>query len=96
MNTVSDSIKMCLTKSKLKQVDLADRWHTTRQAISNKFYRDYWSADELADLAKFFGAQLIFKYPDGQEIPVTTDVAPRSNLPELGIVDVSRPDPDRS
>lgn len=77
---VSDSIKMCLTKTKRKQTELADRWCTTPQAISNKFYRDYWSADELVDLADFFGAHLVFKFPDGQEIPVLTDEPPRAKL----------------
>ena len=80
MASVSDSIRMCFIKTKLKQVDLASRWSTSRQAISNKFYRDYWSADELADLARFFGAQLVFKFPDGMEIPVLTDSAPRAKL----------------
>lgn len=77
---VSDSVRMILLKSKRKQAELADRWKTTRQAISNKFYRDYWSADELCDLARFTGSQLVFRFPDGQEILVETDEAPRSKL----------------
>ena len=80
---VSDSIKMCLTKTKRKQTELATRWDTTPQAISNKFYRDYWSADELVDLADFFGAKLIYKFPDGQEIPVQTDEPPRAKLAQV-------------
>ena len=82
MATISDALRMCFTKSKRKQVELATRWNTSRQAISNKFYRDYWSADELADLADFFDAQLIFKFRDGMEIPVTTDEPPRAIMPQ--------------
>ena len=71
---------MCFTKSRRKQIELARRWHTSRQAVSNKFYRDYWSADELVDMAKFFGAKLIFKFPDGMEVPVETSEAPRLSV----------------
>lgn len=77
MSSVSDSINLCFAKSKKKKLDLAARWHTSRQAVSNKFYRDYWSADELVDLARFFGADLIFRFQDGMEVPVTTDAPPR-------------------
>lgn len=80
MATVSDAIRMVFTKSKCKQTNLAARWFTTRQAISNKFYRDYWSADELVDVARFAGASLVFKFPDGMEIPIITDSAPRLSV----------------
>ena len=77
MASVSDTVRIVLTKAKLKQTQLAQRWNTSRQAVSNKFYRDYWSADELVDLARFAGCQLVFKFPDGTEIAAETDSAPR-------------------
>ena len=80
MSCVSDAIRMVLTKSKRKQVELGNRWSTTRQAVSNKFYRDYWSADELVDIAKFVGCRLVFKFPDGMEIQIDTDSAPRLSV----------------
>ena len=73
MATVSDAIRICFSKTRRKQTELARRWNTSPQVISNKFYRDYWSGDEMADLAKFFSCQLVFKFPDGMEIPVKTD-----------------------
>lgn len=77
MSRVSDAVRTCLAKARLSQKSLGDRWATSRQAVSNKFYRDYWSGDELADVAKFAGCQLVFKFPDGTEIQVATDAAPR-------------------
>lgn len=80
MATVSDALHLCFVKARRKQTELAARWNTSRQAISNKFYRDYWSADELVDLGKFFGAKLVYRFPDGMEIPVTTNVQPRASV----------------
>ena len=77
MANVSDTIRTVLAKAKRKQSDLGLRWNTSRQAVSNKFYRDYWSADELVDIAKFTGCRLVFQFPDGVELPVDTDSAPR-------------------
>ena len=93
MDSVSDAIRICFTKTKKKQTELARRWQTSPQAISNKFYRDYWSADELVDLARFFSAKLIIKFPDGIEIPITTDQPPRSKLDEQQDVEPG-PKPD--
>jgi len=80
VTTISDSIRIALAKAKKKQSDLGAHWFTTRQVVSNKFYRDYWSANELADIAKFAGCKLIFKFPDGTEIAVETDEAPRLSV----------------
>ena len=70
---ISDAIELVLAKAHVKKIALGTHWNTTRQAVSNKFYRDYWSANELADIAKLTGSQLMFVFPDGQQIIVATD-----------------------
>ena len=70
---ISDSIELVLAKGKVKKIELGTHWNTTRQAVSNKFYRDYWSANELADIARLTGSKLMFVFPDGQQIYVDTD-----------------------
>lgn len=80
MTCVTDSIRMVLAKAKLKQADLGRHWKTSRQAVSNKFYRDFWSADELVDIARFAGCKIAFVFPDGMEIPIETDSDPRLSV----------------
>jgi len=77
MACVSDAVRAVLAKSRKTQTALGVRWNASRQAVSNKFYRDYWSTNELVDIARFTGCKLVFKFPDGTEVAVETDSAPR-------------------
>lgn len=78
MARVSDAVKTILAKKNIKITELAAHWGTSRASVSNKVYRDYWSADELADLARYTGSQLLYRFPDGTEIQVMTDTVPHA------------------
>lgn len=70
MATVSQRVKQALVGCGRKQIELADFFGISRQAMSNKFNRDSWSADELAKVAAFVGGSLVIEMPDGQRIIV--------------------------
>lgn len=70
MATVSQRIKQALIGCGRKQIELAEFFGISRQAMSNKFNRDSWSADELAKVASFVGGNLVIEMPDGQRIPI--------------------------
>jgi len=70
MATVSQRVKQALVGCGKKQIELADHFGISRQAMSNKFSRDSWSADELARVAAFVGGNLVIEMPDGQRIVV--------------------------
>ena len=70
MATVSQRIKQALIGCGRKQIELAEFFGISRQAMSNKFNRDSWSADELAKVASFVGGALVIEMPDGQRIIV--------------------------
>ena len=68
--TVSDSVRMALTKAGISQTKLAEIWGTSPQAIYNKLNLERWSAKDLARIAEITGGKLNFDYPDGQQIPI--------------------------
>lgn len=70
MATVSQRIRQALVGCGRKQIELAEFFGISRQAMSNKFSRDSWSADELAKVASFVGGNLVIEMPDGQHIVV--------------------------
>ena len=70
---VSTAIRMALAKVNSSATKIAEPWGISRAAISNKFYRDSWSADDLVKLCHLIGAELLIRFPDGQEIKVDSD-----------------------
>ena len=66
--TVSDSVRMALTRAGITQTELAKIWGTTPQAIYNKLNLERWSSKDLVQIAKITGGRLAFVYPDGQQI----------------------------
>jgi len=68
--TVSDSVRMALTKAGISQTKLAEIWGTSPQAIYNKLNLERWSAKDLARIAEITGGRLNLDYPDGQQIPI--------------------------
>lgn len=70
MATVSQRVKQALVGCGKKQIELAEYFGISRQAMSNKFSRNSWSADELAKVANFVGGNLVIEMPDGQRIIV--------------------------
>ena len=71
--TVSTAMRMALTKVNSSPAKICGPWGVTKAAIANKFYRDSWSADDLVKLCRLIGAELLIRFPDGQEIKVDSD-----------------------
>ena len=81
MATVSQRIKQALIGCGRKQIELAEYFGISRQAMSNKFNRDSWSAYELAKVVSFVGGDLVIVMPDGQRIvidPPKTEEGPNA------------------
>lgn len=68
MASMSQAVKMALSKAGLKQKDLAALYGDERsaQSISNKVRYDRWTGNDLAKVAAMTGGKLAFVYPDGQ------------------------------
>ncbi len=76
--TISDVVRTALKMSGKKQTELSEAWgYTTPQALGVKFSRGSWTANELANIAEFTGGKLAILYPDGQQILVMPESAPR-------------------
>ena len=71
--SISNSVRMALAKSGKKQIDLADLYGCSKQAMSTKFSRESWFGKDLARVAAFTGGRLAFVYPDGQTIYIEPD-----------------------
>ncbi|MBR3018568.1 MAG: hypothetical protein IKH57_16065 [Clostridia bacterium] len=71
--SITNSVKMALTKAGKKQIDLAKLYGWTKQSMSTKFSRGSWFGKDLAKVAKFTGGRLAFVYPDGQIIYIDYD-----------------------
>lgn len=56
---VSSIIKKIMKDKNIKALDLAKHFSVTPQAITNKFSRDTWTAQELIDILDFMDCQLI-------------------------------------
>ena len=66
--SISNSVKMALSKAGKRQLDLAALYGWSKQAMSTKFSRGSWFGKDLARVAEFTGGRLAFVYPDGQII----------------------------
>ena len=76
--TISDCVRMALQKGGKQQKELAEAWGiTSPQALGVKFNRGSWSVNDLANVAEFTGGVLNIKYPDGQEILIFPESAPK-------------------
>ena len=58
--SVSDKIKAGLKLEGKKIEELAEMLNISRQSMSNKFYRDSFSAEDLIKIADFLGYSLAF------------------------------------
>ncbi len=75
--SVSDSVRMAITKAGISQTELAKLWGTSPQAIYNKLNLERWSAADLVRIAQITGGKLMFVYPDGQEILIDPVSGPK-------------------
>ena len=66
--SVSRTVKALLNMRGKKQLDLAEEFEMSKQAMSNKIARTSWFAKDLVKVADFCGCKLAFIMPDGQQI----------------------------
>ena len=67
--SISAKVKALLNLQGKKQADLiAVLEMGSKQALSNKFSNERWSADDLIRVAEFTGCQLAFLLPNGERI----------------------------
>lgn len=91
--SISNSVKMALAKAGKRQIDLANLYECSKQAMSTKFSRESWFGKDLARVADFTGGRLAFVYPDGQIIYIEPDAPDKtapSEHPEDQITDHNR------
>ena len=69
---VSDKIKAFLTLKGKNAADLAKHLGISKQALSNKYYRDSFSAEDLIKIADFLKIDLAFII-DNQKIILNID-----------------------
>lgn len=67
---VSTKIKALLNLSGKDHAGLAAHLGISKQALSNKFYRDSFSAADLVKVADYTESRLSFVFPDGNKVVV--------------------------
>ena len=67
MLTISDKLKIILSKLETNQKELADKLGTTQQNISKKFKYDDWRESDIKEICCVLGieCETIFKFKDG-------------------------------
>ena len=70
---ISDCVKAAMTVAGVKQKDLIELFHTTKQGISTKIGRNSWYGKDLVRVAKAMGADLAFVFPNGTVIKIEND-----------------------
>ena len=68
--TASEAIRMALTRSKMKQVELAKVLGIRPQPLNLKLKEGRWKWAELARVAEYTGGKLVILYPDGTQFPI--------------------------
>lgn len=67
--SISAKVKALLNLQGKKQADLMGVLEMgSKQALSNKFSNERWSADDLIRVSEFTGCQLAFLLPNGERI----------------------------
>jgi transcriptional regulator with XRE-family HTH domain len=70
---VSSKIKALIKLKNKANAELAKHLGITNQALSNKFYRDSFSAADLIKVSAFLKCDLAFIVDDAQKIILTED-----------------------
>ncbi len=68
--SLSTKIKALLNLSGRDHAGLAEHLGISKQALSNKFYRDSFSAADLVKVADFTESRLSFVFPDGNKVVI--------------------------
>ena len=70
--SISNSVKSLLNMTGHKQGDLVEILQVkTKQALSNKFKGERWSASDLISVAEYTGCKLAFVLPDGERLLIS-------------------------
>ena len=67
---ISDCVKALLAIRGKKQIELAELFGMSKQAMSNKFSKNSWFAKDLIKVAELCGCKVAFILPDGQKINI--------------------------
>ena len=70
---ISSKIKALLTLKGKDHAGLADHLGISYQALSNKFYRNSFSADDLIKISAYLECELAFVVDSSQRITLTDD-----------------------
>jgi transcriptional regulator with XRE-family HTH domain len=70
---ISDKVKALLKLKGKSNSGLADYLGISVQALSNKFYRDSYSGDDLVKIAAFLECELAFIVDNSTKIALTLD-----------------------
>lgn len=65
---LTDAIKGLLALRGKKQIELAQYFGMSKQAMNNKISKNSWFGKDLINVAEFCGCKLAFILPDGQQI----------------------------
>ena len=65
---ISTKVKALLNLSDKDHAGLASYLGISKQALSNKFYRDSFSAADLIKIAEYNGCSLSFVFDDGNKV----------------------------
>lgn len=71
--SVSTKVKALLNLSGKDHAGLAEYLGISKQALSNKFYRDSFSAADLVKVADYTGSNLSFLFSDGNKVVIDSD-----------------------
>ena len=70
---ITDKVKAAMAVSGKENKDLAQYLGITKQALSNKFNRGSYSAEDLIKMADFTGATLNLEFEDRPKIAFSLD-----------------------
>ena len=72
--SISTSVKALLNMTGHRQLDLMELLKvSSKQALSNKFSGERWSASDLVSVAELCGCRLAFVFPDGERVVISGD-----------------------
>lgn len=70
---VSEKIKSIMKEKHITNIALAEHLNITPQSLSNKFYRDSWSAQDLISVLDFLDCQLVIETKPYNKIILTLE-----------------------
>ena len=68
---VTTAVKVLLSMTGKKQLDLGKQFEMSPQSFSNKVREQRWSASDLIKVAEFTGSMLAFVLPNGETLILT-------------------------